>query len=634
MNTLQSTQAFTMRDAVNVLFRHKVRGVLFFLTCIALAVAVIKWYPRSYLSESKLLIRVGRESVTIDPTASIGQQLNVGDTRENEINSELEILNSRELAEKVVDSLGNATFTAVKQSQRPEVTRNTAVTRYMARLKTEAVRKTNILYLSYEAQNPEIAQKVLHVLIKFYFDKHISIYRTPGSYEFFSEQTRNLDWQVRRSEDTLKSILSTAGFVSVESQVKILSERITNLSVDLDRTEGDLSAARIRARDLMAQQAQQEAKVSENALEAKSATLKSLLNQAQAELQSINAINAKISRLTRLGDIATSNYRRYAENLEQARIDQALKSEKISNIGIVQEPTLPVKPIRPKKAVIAILSLLIAVFGSLGVAFGAELFDHTLKNAFEAQRSLDKPVMATIPYARVIGNEKELIAHLSLSKTTPSRRRARQGHRVRHPFELFREHADFLFKSPSTGNGRVLAIAGPAGGEGSSTVALRAAAALAASSDSRVLVIDANALEPTLHALLKVKNEQGFFDIAKGVTPAITQISPVLDFIAAGTVDAGAASLSDSTALTEAFAGFRSRYAWTVIDAPPLGRSPLLLSLRKLLDGAVIVIEAERTRLETAQQAIGQLGDVGIDAVGLVLNKKRYYLPSWLYKLL
>jgi Mrp family chromosome partitioning ATPase len=71
-----------------------------------------------------------------------------------------------------------------------------------------------------------------------------------------------------------------------------------------------------------------------------------------------------------------------------------------------------------------------------------------------------------------------------------------------------------------------------------------------------------------------------------------------------------------------------------VIDAPPLGRSPLLLSLRKLLDGAVLVIEAERTRLETAQQAIGQLGDVGIDAVGLVLNKKRYYLPSWLYKLL
>jgi Mrp family chromosome partitioning ATPase len=208
------------------------------------------------------------------------------------------------------------------------------------------------------------------------------------------------------------------------------------------------------------------------------------------------------------------------------------------------------------------------------------------------------------------------------------------GNRVRHPFELFREHADFLFKAPSANSGRVLAIAGAAGGEGSSTVALRAAAALAASSESRVLIIDANALKPSLHLLLKVPNDQGFFDIVKGITPRVTQISPVLDFIAAGTVDAGAASVADSAGLGDAIAGFRTRYVWTVIYAPPLGRSPLLLALRRLLDGAVLVLEAERTRVETAQQAISQLGDVGIGDVGLVLNKKRYYLPTWLYKLL
>src|SRR6185369_7902508 len=58
-------------------------------------------------SQSKLLLRLGRENVVLDPTATFGQTaVSVPQSRENEINSALEVLKSRPLIEQVVDSVG------------------------------------------------------------------------------------------------------------------------------------------------------------------------------------------------------------------------------------------------------------------------------------------------------------------------------------------------------------------------------------------------------------------------------------------------------------------------------------------------------------------------------------------------
>ena len=57
-------------------------------------------------------VRLGRESVSLDPTAFTGQTVQVGMQRENEIKTELDILRSRSLAERVVESVGSETILA------------------------------------------------------------------------------------------------------------------------------------------------------------------------------------------------------------------------------------------------------------------------------------------------------------------------------------------------------------------------------------------------------------------------------------------------------------------------------------------------------------------------------------------
>ena len=102
----QNSTETTLRDFYDVLFRHKRRSLLFFC-CVMIAVTLVTFLlPEIFRSEATLMIRLGRESVSLDPTATTGQVVSIGMDKENEINSELAILQSRELAEKVVDAIG------------------------------------------------------------------------------------------------------------------------------------------------------------------------------------------------------------------------------------------------------------------------------------------------------------------------------------------------------------------------------------------------------------------------------------------------------------------------------------------------------------------------------------------------
>ncbi len=95
-----------MRDFYNVLFRNKRKILVFFFSVMIVVTLGTLLASEVYQSEAELMVRLGRESVTLDPTATMGQVVNIGSERENEINSETVILKSRELAEKVVDALG------------------------------------------------------------------------------------------------------------------------------------------------------------------------------------------------------------------------------------------------------------------------------------------------------------------------------------------------------------------------------------------------------------------------------------------------------------------------------------------------------------------------------------------------
>ena len=100
----------TFVDIYRTLFRHKWKTLFFFFGVFTAVTLVTLQSPKTYRSESELFVRLGRENVTLDPVATLGQETAVAVpmSRENEINSLVEVLQNRTLRERVVDAVGAA----------------------------------------------------------------------------------------------------------------------------------------------------------------------------------------------------------------------------------------------------------------------------------------------------------------------------------------------------------------------------------------------------------------------------------------------------------------------------------------------------------------------------------------------
>src|ERR1700704_2578294 len=98
---------FSRRDVASVWFRHKFLIMVTFLT-IAVGTAVGTFMlPNEYESRMKILVKNLRAEVPITPERTTGTYGNQGnDVSENQINSEIEVLTSKDLLNQVVSECG------------------------------------------------------------------------------------------------------------------------------------------------------------------------------------------------------------------------------------------------------------------------------------------------------------------------------------------------------------------------------------------------------------------------------------------------------------------------------------------------------------------------------------------------
>jgi uncharacterized protein involved in exopolysaccharide biosynthesis len=457
----------------------------------ALTVTITMLTPEEFRSTGKLFVRLGRENATLDPTVTLGASPTVAipQSRDNEINSVVEILQSRTLLEKVVDGVGvdvvlhgGFAASAPAPSEPPEAIeassspimgqfaalmlegrrvwsstarlddRQRAILQLAKNLKVEAARKSNVIEVSYEGSTPEQCQAVVAQLIDAYLDEHLRLNRPRGSHEFFAEQTRRLREELSRREGELRDLKNATGLASAAAQRQVLIARIGHLEDDLlaaetarsvaeakvtvlhdklaslpdtqvtletegfgnegtDRMRDQYYALQVREKEAAAkytddhprmralheqstasrallnaeergrkqvtrepgrlhQQAESALLAEEPtiaSLRAKAEQLKTQLAAARREVTALNDNELRLAVMQRDIDLIEADYRKYSNNLEQARIDQQLETQRMSNIAIVQPASYEPRPIRPRKAVNLLLGLCVGVLGGLAL---------------------------------------------------------------------------------------------------------------------------------------------------------------------------------------------------------------------------------------------------------------------------
>lgn len=172
---------------------------------------------------------------------------------------------------------------------------------------------------------------------------------------------------------------------------------------------------------------------------------------------------------------------------------------------------------------------------------------------------------------------------------------------------------------------KVIAVSSPAAGDGKTVTAINLAGALARGSDERVLLVDADLRRPS------VARQLGMTDTHVGLADALgderTSVAGVvrrldaynLDVIPAGTPRAGISQLLRSPRLDAFLKEARQRYAYIVIDTPPL--LPVFDSalLAKSVDGLLMVVSANRTPRKLLGEALNLLDASAV--LGIVFNR-------------
>ncbi len=286
---------FFVSQLVRAMRAYWLRGTVVFLVILSGVVAANLVCPRTYHSEARIYVRLGRETVHLDPTATTGQTVQLADSREREIFSVLELLRSRALFENVVDQLGVDSIVNERCSYsfggstdwsyvldghwQPPVDkqcpppvdaepgakpdrqtadagalrlRESAVRKLMQSISCSSPKGSNVIIVSCTAPSPFSAQERLQCLLENYQTQHLRVNRISGSLAFFDTQAKEkkaiLDAKLLERRDAKNRI----AVASVESQRELLSKEAAAITESLLLAQAAAAAAEARLESLMA----------------------------------------------------------------------------------------------------------------------------------------------------------------------------------------------------------------------------------------------------------------------------------------------------------------------------------------------------------------------------------------------
>lgn len=187
----------------------------------------------------------------------------------------------------------------------------------------------------------------------------------------------------------------------------------------------------------------------------------------------------------------------------------------------------------------------------------------------------------------------------------------------------------------SDGETRVIGVCSALHGEGKTTTSASLATALALRGGVDVLLIEADLQTPTIAADLGRDGGPGLVECLQGEASDAAAIrrSPIerLSIMTAGRPTATPLPLLAQPGLRQLVSSLRSRFAFIVVDMPPvLERSESALLL-ELVDSAILVVQAGRASREVVEEAIASIGREKV--LGVVLNRSHSSAPHWLTRI-
>ncbi|MGB7264118.1 MAG: Wzz/FepE/Etk N-terminal domain-containing protein [Terracidiphilus sp.] len=233
-------ESSSLRPIVAAGFRYRRLWFLIVLGVAAITAIYVLLVPRRYQSEMDILVQNKRGDEQITPSR-INGEITVNNVTEEQINSEIQILTSRGLANQVVDPNWSSESKA-KMTREQLKAHDKAVQEFEKHLSVAMVRKSNVIHVAFVAPDPKVAADTLNRLLAAFLKKQQDIAQPPGTAQFFSDQAAHYKQQLDQAQQQLAEYQQQNKIVSLSDSEDTLNREINDAQTDLRATDAQIGA--------------------------------------------------------------------------------------------------------------------------------------------------------------------------------------------------------------------------------------------------------------------------------------------------------------------------------------------------------------------------------------------------------
>jgi polysaccharide biosynthesis transport protein len=343
---------------------------------------------------------------------------------------------------------------------------------------------------------------------------------------------------------------------------------------------------------------------------------RSFAGQLQQQQAAVNELDKKGGSYRILQRKAESERDVYQKLVQRQKELTVVANSRANNVQVMDRAEVPGAPILPNPRKDWITAILAGLTVAIGLAFGMEYLDDTVKTPEDIRR-LNLPLLGLVPAVR--GDRVPV-----LTQTVP--------HDFGEAFRSLRTSLVFTSGAPGT---RLVAVTSSQPLEGKTTTACNLATALALGG-SRVLLIDADMRRPGMHKTMGLENGIGLSHILVGqarVRDAVQRTAePNLLVIPAGRTPPNPSELLSSERMKSLLTNLQTGpFDWVIIDTPPVLAVTDAVILAQQVSGVVFVVGSEMTRRAHAQRALETLLGGRPRSVTAVLNRVDFNRNKYYY---
>ena len=273
-NSVDWFASLSLGELVGSLWKQRTSVLVVSAVMSLVLVVVVFLLPVKYDSDAQLLVRLGRNTLSSDPTSSITPTVSVQETRVSQVNSVKEMLQSRALAEKIVDEVGAErilephglveTFVQGMMGLIPSIggggggdgsdgsltaeeselhlQQEEAIEKLQDNIEFTTAKNAYTVHVRVRSGSPYLSQELLSALIEQYQIYHVNAYRNGGALGFFETQTDKAYKEAVATKEKVRQAKDEMGVIEIESARSALREQLSQAQRELDQVQVDLAA--------------------------------------------------------------------------------------------------------------------------------------------------------------------------------------------------------------------------------------------------------------------------------------------------------------------------------------------------------------------------------------------------------